>query len=1062
MSTAFFHGFDEEYSGGLDLSSDVFDQLAFIDALARRARTSAEGNAGEGLAASTGLDELATSSLQDIDSHALLADNIGVDIVGRPTGPEINRRTMPSTTNYLPSPVRAEGSSTQLVPGSDMTNKSLDSFLALAPESLMSMAGVTSMTPGGGPPSLDCQQPTSFVSGLQRSFCPDMVHMPGNTVNMHARYSPNGTGSAGPPSPQTPSFSQHSEFFHAFHGSQTMSPAAAPHMQYCNSASGPGVVSSRLPADPNSAAGLMPSMVPTSAMRPDLLRPSPNPTSPRPLVGRISSRSAASVGSFGPTSSVGEHSNSTVPQRTSFTYAVAHNPTAKTFPPPCSVISSHMPLNGPSITSPAGSVGIVGSPASTGIVLSPLSSSVGCPSGTNVGLGGPMKSIFHDPSKPAAIKRKRKRVRAKITPVSKATSMQATAAAGSPAAATVSSPITSVFSPAEQSSPGIPASASDASVLPSATVSAATTLPTPIASVCSPLYAGATIVASTSVTTNGRLTSPKSAKGGWPKGKPRSRREFGEPRPVLSSWQFFISDQYKSMGRTKDSHLTKNMKHLAAKWQGLSEEEKKIYEGKAAADKKRYLEELRVFQKSDTYSESLCEKVKEQFGENCTAEKMDADVVDALKNTSEVENTKDLYCSLCQQLFTTQHNHLEHLLGRKHLQNVKKSAATKAQSRTNAPVPPCSVDDLLLTHKAECFMEEFFDDNRSRDLEIQELKTRQIVAQVRLQRNQEAVGSLETHKSVLHHRVSAITEHKHSLQTQLDALQATVRNFQSLEPASKRRSPSCGQTAGTLNRRASPAGMLPPLSMSTSHSMACSTSHNMPCSPGTPLSQSQMKEAMLQSAINCLPSPPDSGASTCSLTPEVSATLCMPPTHQPASSTANGVIATTSNLCSPQSSTEWMEIPPGSHLITGSNTLSPLRRLDRAGGNVISNSTMSNSIGGGGSVSSSSASLVTMGNTNNHWTISHAPAAGAAGATAGLPPSSCTSSSSTTVLTNSLLQLSGLQPESMRSTVATAAGSTDGGSHELLSPAAVASAPGLGAHMLSWNDWLASADLNAK
>ena len=85
MSTAFFHGFDEEFNGGLDLPSDVFDQL-FADHVGSRVRGCAGENSRDCDLASSAIDELTGSSIGDIDSHALLADSIGVDIVGRSSG----------------------------------------------------------------------------------------------------------------------------------------------------------------------------------------------------------------------------------------------------------------------------------------------------------------------------------------------------------------------------------------------------------------------------------------------------------------------------------------------------------------------------------------------------------------------------------------------------------------------------------------------------------------------------------------------------------------------------------------------------------------------------------------------------------------------------------------------------------------------------------------------------------------------------------------------------------------------------------------------------------------
>ncbi|XP_015750532.1 PREDICTED: SWI/SNF-related matrix-associated actin-dependent regulator of chromatin subfamily E member 1-related-like, partial [Acropora digitifera] len=93
-------------------------------------------------------------------------------------------------------------------------------------------------------------------------------------------------------------------------------------------------------------------------------------------------------------------------------------------------------------------------------------------------------------------------------------------------------------------------------------------------------------------------------KGGWPKGKKR-KKEFGDlnkPKAPITGYVRFINSRRAEV-KQQHPHLTfpEITKLLGAEWSNLLQEEKQKYLDEAEEDKKRYIEELKIYQQSEQY-----------------------------------------------------------------------------------------------------------------------------------------------------------------------------------------------------------------------------------------------------------------------------------------------------------------------------------------------------------------------------------------------------------------------------------------------------------------------------
>lgn len=81
-----------------------------------------------------------------------------------------------------------------------------------------------------------------------------------------------------------------------------------------------------------------------------------------------------------------------------------------------------------------------------------------------------------------------------------------------------------------------------------------------------------------------------------PKKTQRRKKDPNAPKRALSSYMFFANEN-RDIVRSENPNVTFGQigKLLGEKWKSLSDEEKKPYDEKAAADKKRYESEKELY-----------------------------------------------------------------------------------------------------------------------------------------------------------------------------------------------------------------------------------------------------------------------------------------------------------------------------------------------------------------------------------------------------------------------------------------------------------------------------------
>ena len=92
----------------------------------------------------------------------------------------------------------------------------------------------------------------------------------------------------------------------------------------------------------------------------------------------------------------------------------------------------------------------------------------------------------------------------------------------------------------------------------------------------------------------------KGAKGGVAEGKKRRKkkvpRDPNRPKRATIAFMFFSNEQRpRVLQSSPQMHLSEVSKVLGAEWRGMDEAAKAPYEAKAAADKKRYEQEMQAY-----------------------------------------------------------------------------------------------------------------------------------------------------------------------------------------------------------------------------------------------------------------------------------------------------------------------------------------------------------------------------------------------------------------------------------------------------------------------------------
>lgn len=185
--------------------------------------------------------------------------------------------------------------------------------------------------------------------------------------------------------------------------------------------------------------------------------------------------------------------------------------------------------------------------------------------------------------------------------------------------------------------------------------------------------------------TNNGINSSSTVKprGGWPKGRRRSKRPFLKeiaPRAPTTGYVIFLNEKRKIFKETHpDLPFGQVTKIIGNHWSSLSAEEKQKYLDQAEKDKKRYRDELKAYQKLNGHLPLMSRKYN--IG-NVTETKTKSNEPPMVTKTLEEEEMSNLYCKVCDQLFVSLHNKKEHLHGKHHLEAV---AGDTCKSQTEDP-----------------------------------------------------------------------------------------------------------------------------------------------------------------------------------------------------------------------------------------------------------------------------------------------------------------------------------------------------------------------------------------
>ncbi|BFY98800.1 hypothetical protein BsWGS_01839 [Bradybaena similaris] len=156
-------------------------------------------------------------------------------------------------------------------------------------------------------------------------------------------------------------------------------------------------------------------------------------------------------------------------------------------------------------------------------------------------------------------------------------------------------------------------------------------------------------------------------KGGWPKGKKRKNKPaVMGPRAPVTGYVLYAMDRRKEI---KESHpeitFPEVTKILGQEWSNMAAQVKEKYLAAADADKKRYREELKAFRSSESYQETVRNRIMITDGGDMASTNENTDILNC-----DEENSNELHCKVCNVYFSSLHNKREHMYGKAHIQNV--------------------------------------------------------------------------------------------------------------------------------------------------------------------------------------------------------------------------------------------------------------------------------------------------------------------------------------------------------------------------------------------------------
>ncbi|KAL5021066.1 hypothetical protein ScPMuIL_000221 [Solemya velum] len=177
---------------------------------------------------------------------------------------------------------------------------------------------------------------------------------------------------------------------------------------------------------------------------------------------------------------------------------------------------------------------------------------------------------------------------------------------------------------------------------------------------------------------------PKKRKGGWPKGKKRKyTAETNAPRAPLTGYVLYAIERRQEIKESNpEIPFAEVTKILGQEWSTMGIDKKQKYLRDAEADKKRYVDELKLFQQSDTYQNFLKKKKLKGL---CCQETPGLETEEGYGSLIDLEDDSlnELYCRVCNQYFSSLHNKKEHMFGRQHLQAITGEFQKDLQQQTD-------------------------------------------------------------------------------------------------------------------------------------------------------------------------------------------------------------------------------------------------------------------------------------------------------------------------------------------------------------------------------------------
>ncbi|KAK7074612.1 hypothetical protein SK128_002955 [Halocaridina rubra] len=165
-------------------------------------------------------------------------------------------------------------------------------------------------------------------------------------------------------------------------------------------------------------------------------------------------------------------------------------------------------------------------------------------------------------------------------------------------------------------------------------------------------------------------TAVKKRRGGWPKGRKRKPDLPGvkPPKAPLTAYVLFLNERrkyYKEM--LPDLSFGAVTKLLGAEWSSMTAEQKAAFVTRSEQEKRRYRNELQAYRQSHDYQLLLRKKrIKNVIKRGGTTTEESSDFTDEIDD----DESEELYCRICDQLFSSLHNKREHLYGKQHLQAI--------------------------------------------------------------------------------------------------------------------------------------------------------------------------------------------------------------------------------------------------------------------------------------------------------------------------------------------------------------------------------------------------------